>query len=156
MYKKDDFLVKLLSTFFYIGYLPFIPGTFASIFALFLFYLIKDNLFAYISLVFLLLVLGFLVTTQAEKIFAKKDPPIVVVDEVCGMLLSLVLVPYDLKLVIAGFGLFRIIDAIKPYPINRIQNLRGSLGIMGDDILSGLYTNLVLQIVARLISFKTS
>ncbi|MCM8800451.1 MAG: phosphatidylglycerophosphatase A [Candidatus Omnitrophica bacterium] len=153
---KNDSLVKMLSTFFYIGYLPFIPGTFASIFALFLFYLIKGNLFAYISLIFLLMLLGFLTTTKAEKIFAKKDPAMVVIDEVCGMLLSLVFVPYDLKLVIAGFGLFRIIDAVKPYPINKIQNLRGSLGIMGDDILSGLYTNLILQIVARLISFKAS
>lgn len=78
------------------------------------------------------------------------------IDEVSGMLLSLIFIPYDIKLVIMAFILFRILDTLKPYPLDRLQNLAGSIGIMSDDIVAGLYTNIILQVVLRLVSFKAS
>lgn len=78
------------------------------------------------------------------------------IDEVSGMLLSLIFLPYDIKLVIIAFILFRILDTLKPYPLGRLQNLAGSIGIMSDDIVAGLYTNIILQVVLRLVSFKAS
>lgn len=150
------FIIKTLSTFFYIGYLPFIPGTFASIVGIFLFYLIKGNNFTYILFTLTLMILGFLVAGRAEEIFNKKDARYIVIDEIVGMLLSLIFIPYDIKLVIIAFIMFRILDALKPYPAGSLENLKGSLGVMSDDIIAGLYTNIILQIVLRLASLKTS
>lgn len=149
-------ITKILTTFFYVGYLPFIPGTFASLAGLLLFYLIKDNPFLYIFFILLLLFLGFLLTAKAEKLFQKKDARYIVLDEVLGMLLSLIFIPYNIRLVITAFVLFRIFDILKPYPANRLQNFGGSIGIMGDDIVAGLYTNIIIQIGLRLLSCRIS
>jgi phosphatidylglycerophosphatase A len=149
-------LVVTLSTFFYVGYLPFIPGTYASIAGIFLYYLVKDNLYLHILSTFILIFLGFLVSGKAEKIFNRKDARYIVIDEVAGMLLSLIFVSYNVKLLIIAFFLFRIFDALKPYPAARIQNLKGSLGVMGDDIVAALYTNIIIQLVLRFASFSAS
>jgi phosphatidylglycerophosphatase A len=150
------FFIKIISSCFYLGYLPFIPGTFASIGGVFLYYLIKDSIVLYIAFTSLIILLGFLLTSQAEKIFGQKDARCIVIDEVAGMLLSLMFIPYDIRLVIIAFVIFRILDATKPYPAGRLQELEGSLGIMADDIIAGLYTNIILQFILRLASFKTS
>jgi phosphatidylglycerophosphatase A len=147
-------LVIILSTFFYVGYLPFIPGTFGSAAGILLFYLIKDNDVFYILFTLIMVILGFSVAGRAEKIFNKKDAKCIVIDEVSGMLLSFMFLPYDIKLVIMGFILFRIFDSLKPYPANHMERLEGGIGIMSDDIIAGLYTNLILQVVLRLASFN--
>lgn len=149
-----NFLVKIISTFFYAGFFPLIPGTFASLVGIFLFYLVKDNTVSYISLTLVLLAVGFWASNEAEKLFNKKDASVIVIDEVAGMLLSLIFIPYDIRLVIAGFFLFRIFDTLKPYPACSLQKLKGGLGVMSDDIVAALYTNIVLQVVLRLASFR--
>ncbi|MFH1888629.1 MAG: phosphatidylglycerophosphatase A [Candidatus Omnitrophota bacterium] len=151
-----NFIIRTISTFFYVGYLPLMPGTFASIAALFVFYSVKENNFIYALLTLGLIILGFLVSGRAERVFDRKDSPLIVIDEVCGMLLSLIFIPYDIKLVISAFILFRILDILKPYPARRVQNLSGSIGIMGDDIIAALYTNVILQVFLRLALFKAS
>jgi phosphatidylglycerophosphatase A len=144
------FPVKILSTFFYIGYLPLVPGTFASIAGLLIFFLIKNNLFLYTSITLLFISLGLLVCGRAERIFSKKDAKYIVIDEISGMLLSLIFIPYyNIKIVLVGFVLFRILDVLKPYPASKIQNLTGSLGVMGDDIIAALYTNIILQLLFK-------
>jgi len=150
------FFVKAASTFFYAGYFPFVPGTFASVIGLALYYLVKGNALIYGLLTLFLLILGFIVAGRAEKLFNKKDARYIVIDEVSGMLLCFLFLPYDIKWVIAGFFLFRLFDALKPYPVNSIQDLKGSPGVMCDDIIAGFYTNIVLQIVFRLASFTGS
>jgi len=150
--KKNTLLI--LSTFFYIGYLPLIPGTFGSIAGLCLYFVVKDSMLIYALATVLLLVLGFLVSGPAERLLNKKDARCIVIDEVGGMLLSLAFIPYDLRLAIIGFCLFRILDSMKPYPAGALQNLKGSVGIMSDDIIAGLYTNIILQVVARSAVFR--
>ena len=150
------FIVKILSTFFYIGYLPLIPGTFGSLAGIVLFYLVKDNPVNYVFWTIVIIIAGFLVCGRSEKIMQKKDPRYVVIDEVSGMLLSLLFLPYDIKLVIIAFILFRILDTLKPYPAGCLEKSRGSLGIMGDDLIAGFYTNIILQVVVRVVSFKAS
>ena len=142
-------LIKTLSTFFYVGYIPFMPGTAASIAGVFLYYLIKDSIFIYTSFTLLSILIGFLIAGGAERIFNKKDARCIVIDEISGMLLSLIFIPYNIGLVLIAFCLFRILDAIKPYPADRFQRYKGSIGIMSDDILAGLYTNIILQVVLR-------
>lgn len=122
----------------------------------FLFYFFKSSIPICMLFTLLLIILGFLVTGEAEKILKKKDAKYIVIDEVSGMLLSLIFLPYNIKLVILAFLLFRILDALKPYPAGKLQKLKGSIGVMSDDIIAGLYTNIILQVVLRLASFKIS
>lgn len=149
-------MVKIISTFFYVGYLPFIPGTFGSIVGVLLFYLFKGNAPAYILFTLTLIILGFLVAGRAERIFNKKDARCIVIDEVSGIFLSLMFIPYDLRLVFIAFVIFRILDVLKPYPAGWFQSFKGSVGVMGDDIIAGLYTNIIVQIVLRLVSSNPS
>lgn len=151
-----NFFIKATSTFLFAGYFPLIPGTFASFVGVLLYLLIKNNLALYIVVTIILTILGFLTSGEAEKIYKKKDPRCIVIDEVCGMLLALLFLPYSIKLVIAGFFIFRLLDVVKPYPAYGIQDLKGSMGVMSDDLVAGFYTNIVLQIVVRLASFKIS
>lgn len=132
------------------------PGTFASMAAIAVFYCVKDSSLAHIALILLLIIAGFLISGRAEKLFGRKDARPIVIDEVTGMLLSLLFIPCEVRLVIIAFILFRILDTLKPYPADRIENLSGSSGIMGDDIVCGIYTNIILQFVLRLASFRAS
>lgn len=151
-----DAIIIITSTFFYIGYLPFIPGTFGSLAGLGLFYLMKDSLGNLGLLTCVVMVLGFLVTGRAERILKIKDAACIVIDEIAGMLLSLMFLPYDIKVVIAAFFLFRLLDSLKPYPAGLLHNIRGANGIMLDDIVAGLYTNIILQVALRSASFMAS
>lgn len=150
-------IIKIISTFFYLGYLPLAPGTFASLAGIFIFYLVGRNSVLYLSVVCLVLVLGFRVSSRAEIIFGRKDAQCIVIDEVAGMLLSFMFMPYPRTLfIISGFIIFRVLDILKPYPINAVQKIKGSPGIMFDDLMAALYTNLILQLALRWISFKGS
>jgi phosphatidylglycerophosphatase A len=144
-------LSKFIATFFCAGYFPLIPGTFGSLVALSLFFLIDPKPPAQVGLLAVFLLLGFYFSGKAEKLFASKDPKQIVIDEVAGMFLTLLFVPFDLKLLAIAFLLFRVLDTLKPFPADRLQNLGGSAGIMLDDIVAGLYANLILQFVSRVL-----
>ena len=146
--------VKLITSFFYLGHSPFMPGTMGSLGGLAVYFLVKNNDILYGFTLLFMFLLGVTFAGEAEKIYKKKDPSMIVIDEACGMLLALFFIPYNLFLVILGFFLFRIFDILKPAPAKRMEKLTGSLGIMFDDIIAAIYTNLILQIVFRLASFK--
>ena len=150
------FLIRITSTFFYVGYFPLIPGTAGSLAGVIVYFLVKENPLAYILTLAALLILGFWASGKAEKLIGKKDPSSVVIDEVCGMLLSLAFLPYNIKLVIIAFFIFRLLDTLKPFPIGRLERLKGSLGIMTDDLVAGIYTNIILQVVVIFTSLKAS
>lgn len=144
-------LSKIIATFFYVGYLPLIPGTFGSAAALLLYIFLKPGPLAQYAFLALFLSLGFYFSGKAEKQFNSKDPKYIVIDEVAGMFLTLLFVPLDLRLLVIGFLLFRVLDTVKPYPADKLQNLSGSAGIMLDDIVAGLYANLILQFLSRVL-----
>lgn len=150
-------LIKLISSVFYIGYSPSLPGTLASL-AGFLAYvfLIRSNAAGHLGTVIFCTVVGFALSDKAEKIFKRKDARQIVIDDFNGMLIGMLFLPYNLKLAAAGFILFRVMDGLKPYPIYKIDKWKGALGIMGDDILAGVYTNIILQIFWRLYSASFS
>lgn len=156
MTKIRKIFFAVTSSFFYIGYLPLIPGTFASAAGVLLFYLIRYNTVIYILSTLLLIIFGLWVSGRQEEIVNRKDPSSIVIDEVCGMLLSLMFIAPDFKLVVFAFFIFRILDTLKPYPAGTLQRLKGGIGIMGDDIISGIYTNIILQLVLRLTSSSRS
>lgn len=155
-HKLGNFLVRTTASVFFIGYLPLIPGTFGTIAGVGLFYLVKGSGWAIYFLVILcIIILGLFTSGRMEKLLNKKDPGCVVIDEVAGMLIALSFLPADLKIVVLAFVIFRILDTFKPYPAGRLQDLRGSAGVMVDDLIAGVYANILLQVILKSISFKT-
>jgi len=144
-----NFLIKIIATFFYAGFLPLFPGTFGSAAALLLFLIFKPEPIAQCVFLAVFLFLGFCFSGKAEKLFAGKDSKYIVIDEAAGMFLTFLFVPLDFKLMLIGFLLFRVLDTVKPYPADRLQNLNGSAGIMLDDIAAAIYANIILQILSR-------
>lgn len=142
-------VIKLIASFFYLGYVPVAPGTIASIAALGLYFIFRNNFYFYTLLLVTLGALGFLTAGAAEKIFQEKDSSKIVIDEVAGLLLAFWGLELDLTLIITGFFLFRALDAVKAFPANKVEKLSGSCGVMGDDLIAAAYTNIVLQIVTR-------
>jgi phosphatidylglycerophosphatase A len=74
------------------------------------------------------------------------DPAEVTIDEVLGMWISLLLLPKKIFIVIAAFFIFRFFDIIKPFPARKFDAMHGGLGIMMDDVIAGIYANIILQI----------
>ena len=158
-----DVLALFLASGFGSGFIPFAPGTFGSLVGCLIAYvlisvsaanaLLLQNLLIIASV--LLAVLGFWSASRAEKIFGRKDASQIVIDEVCGQVISFVFIAPSL--VVPGpqlfwwfgiaFGLFRIFDILKPYPINALQDLKGGLGVMMDDIFAGIYAALILELI---------
>lgn len=143
-------LAVLLATFGYSGYAPVAPGTAGSLAALALFWLVRSRQSAVLEIGALAVVsvVGVWAATRAERHFGRQDPGPVVIDEVAGMLLTLALVPVGLSGALLGFLVFRVFDIVKPWPARRLEDLPGGLGIMADDLMAGLYGQLVMRLVA--------
>lgn len=146
-----NFLVRLCATVFFLGYLPLVPGTFGSLAGLAVFLLAGGDVRVTAAAAAAAMALGFLLSGRAERLFGEKDSRYIVIDEVAGMLISLLFVPRSLPLALLAFLMFRIMDTLKPFPAYRLQALGGSAGIMVDDIIAGLYTLLVMQAIIRFI-----
>jgi len=130
------------------------PGTMGSLGGLIIYFVVRPSDILYGFTILFLFFLGVLFAGEAEKIYNRKDASMIVIDEACGMMLSLYFVPFNMFSVILGFFLFRIFDILKPWPAKRMEKLTGSLGVMFDDIVAAIYTNCILQIVFR-IAFRT-
>lgn len=98
--------------------------------------------------VFLLIVTlaGIAASGRVERAVGRKDPGIIVVDEVAGMTLSVLWLPLTPWVLVAAFVLFRAFDVLKPFPADRSQALPGGLGVMADDLIAGLYVLLLLSL----------
>jgi len=93
-----------------------------------------------------LFALGVAVATQVERTSRRKDPSIVVIDEVVGMLVGLFALPLRAGDVLAAFLCFRIFDIAKPFPLRRLEAQPGGWGIMLDDLVAGLYANVLVRV----------
>ena len=158
-----DALALFIASGFGSGFIPFAPGTFGSLVGSFIVYLLVSlpawdapllqNVLVLASL--LLAALGIWSAARAERILGRKDASQIVIDEVCGQVISFVFIaralvkpgPQLLCWLVIGFGLFRLFDIFKPYPINELQHLNGGLGVMMDDIFAGIYAALVLSLL---------
>src|ERR1700744_1593205 len=143
---------KLTSTSLGIGYIGKGAGTVAAVACSVCWYLAYRNGYQPIpSLIVTLLItlLGIWSSDVVSGIWGK-DPARVVIDEVAGMCISLLFVPVTIKYVIAALILFRFFDIAKPLLIRKLEKLPGGWGIMLDDVLAGIYANIVLQIVLLL------
>jgi phosphatidylglycerophosphatase A len=139
-----------IATCAYIGYAPVAPGTFGSAAGLALFYLLRHGRAMTIDpvpeavAIAALLAAGVWAASEAERHFGRTDPGAVVIDEVIGMLVTLAFVPVSLTGAIVGFFVFRILDIVKPWPARQFEQLHGGFGIVLDDVMAGIYGNLVM------------
>lgn len=81
---------------------------------------------------------------RVERMLGAKDPGIIVIDEVAGMLLSVLLLPRTMPVLLTAFFLFRLFDVWKPFPARQSQAITGGLGVMLDDLIAGVYALLVV------------
>lgn len=146
-------LAVALASFGYVGYFPIAPGTAGSLAALPLFALIRWAGGPWIELgaIVVVFAVGVWAASQTEIALGRKDPGIVVIDEVLGMLITLALLPATIPVIILGFLLFRVLDVIKPFPAAQLEHLHGGLGIMADDAVAGLYAYLLLRVCIWLV-----
>lgn len=88
---------------------------------------------------------GALAAGRVERLLEVHDPSEVVIDEVAGFLVAMIMVPPGVITIVCGFLLFRLFDILKPWPAGPMERIGGGWGIMADDLVCGLYANLVLQ-----------
>lgn len=146
-----DRFVKMLSTFFYIGKLPFAPGTAASLAGAFLAVVFQQAWAVYILVFVAVTIAGFRVSGRMEELMGEKDPGCIVIDEVSGILISFFFLPVNWATFWTAFFLFRAFDMFKIYPANKFEAQGGGKGIMMDDIVAGIYTFVIMQIAVRLV-----
>lgn len=146
-----SFLASLLG----VGFIPGAPGTYGSIFAAAVYLLLPAALFMpanwplyWLGLAFLVSA-AVLVSGQAERKLGH-DAPQIVIDEAAGYFLAVALLPHSLAVAAYALVLFRAFDIIKPWPVNVSQRLRAGWGIVADDLLAGVYANIIIQIMLRL------
>jgi len=148
--KIDKFiktLLKYIATAGFIGYIPFAPGTFGSLLGLILFIIFKPSITAHILIIIFGTIIGIYASTTAEKIFNEKDSGRIVIDELIGFFVSVFYLPHTPGFIFAAFFLFRFFDILKPFPIANLERgLDKGTGIMADDLLAGVYANIILQI----------
>ena len=143
-----------VATGFFIGTVPFAPGTFGSLIGLpVCFLLSRLNLLQSVIyiLVFILFAIG--IASAAEKILKQKDPGQIVIDEIAGLMVTFAGLPFNLKTALAGFIIFRVFDILKPFPIRILERrVGGGTGVVLDDVLAGVYGNLILRVVIYITS----
>ena len=135
-----------VATCAHVGYAPVAPGTFGSLLALVLYYLIRRQQSTAIELgaIAVIVVISLWSATEAEHHFGGIDPGPVVIDEVVGMLITLALHPVNIWGAIIGFLIFRVLDIVKPWPARRLELLPGGFGVVLDDVMAGVYGNVIV------------
>ena len=145
-----------------VGYLPFAPGTLGALVGAGIYVTLWSGIYqidamrvglnllnsytpqvAFMFLItFAVTMLGIWAASRTERVLQKKDPSVVVIDEVAGQMIALLSWPFLAHsgwTIISAFVLFRLFDIWKPYPIRRLEALESGLGIMADDVLAGVY-----------------
>ena len=138
---------EIIGTMFYIGKMPLAPGTWGSLVALLLWYLIKPKI---IDPLFLLITGGlFFIGIAVSEIITREldnhDPKEIVIDEWVGMWIALYLVPHSIFWGLVSFFLFRFFDIFKPGPVQIMDDIHSPIGVMLDDVVAGILALLVTQ-----------
>jgi phosphatidylglycerophosphatase A len=152
LFRKADLparLALILSSCFGVGLIPVAQGTFGTLAAIPLaMALARLSPMAGACVLFFFILLAIWGSARSAAALANEDPGEVVIDEVAGLLLTLFLLPATAFNLCLGFVLFRLFDILKPYPIRRLEKIGGGAGIVLDDLLAGVYGNVLLRLVA--------
>jgi phosphatidylglycerophosphatase A len=149
-------LITFLATGAGAGYIPLVPGTAGAVLGLILGLFVFAPLWnrsptAFLMLFGVIFAGSCVVAGSAEKSFSQHDSPHIVIDEVLGMIATMFLNPLGWLWLAGGFALFRVFDIIKPWPASSFDRADGGAGVMLDDLAAGIYANLVLQILRRVV-----
>ena len=138
-----------IATCGYLGYVPVAPGTFGSAAGLVVFAAVRwsGSPALELAVIILLFAVGVWSANAAERHFGGVDPAPVILDEVVGMLITLAFLPVHITGAVVGFLLFRLFDVVKPWPANRLEAVRGGLGVMADDAMAGVYGNVAMRLL---------
>lgn len=153
-------ICKFIATLGPIGYLPFAPGTWGTLCAIFLLKwyrvgLMQLGVFTEALTTPLLVVLAYYIIKHALPACdpLEDDPQEIVLDEVAGFFVAMFSLSFAPIPLLLGFGFFRLFDIVKPFGIDALQTLPGALGILADDIAAGalayLATTMVLYALVR-------
>ena len=140
-------LLKNVATLGFIGYLPIAPGTWGTAAGVIFVILIPLSQTALLVLIASGILIGTIAAGTAERLIGENDSGHIIIDEFVGFLISVVFIPHTYGYLASAFLLFRIFDILKPFPIGWTEKaIKGGAGIIADDIVAGIFTNLVLQI----------
>lgn len=138
-------LPHLIATCGPIGQSRWAPGTLGSLVAVPLILWIDPFGFSYLGLTAVIVFVGIWASSITSRDLGEHDPSSVVIDEVAGLLVAFLWIPVSGKTLVIGFILFRLFDTLKPPPIKTLERLPRGYGIVLDDVLAGVYANLILQ-----------
>jgi phosphatidylglycerophosphatase A len=152
-------IARAIATWFGCGYVPIAPGTAGSLaavaIAFALHYYLGSGRLTFLLLAAVLLLPGIWAADVTAKQEGKKDPRLVVVDEVIGQWVTLAGVStHNWKSYLAAFLLFRLLDIWKPPPVRQLEHIPGGAGIVLDDVMAGVYGALAIFVLDRLRFFS--
>ena len=113
-------------------------------------WLIPFSQFGYCSALAAVVAVGIWASHRVEEMLGRKDPGVIVIDEVAGMMVAVLFLPRTPGVLLWAFLLFRLFDIWKPFPAREAQALRGGVGVVVDDLIAGVYA-LVLTMGARML-----
>lgn len=146
MQKAVDLLARVIATVFGSGYSAFAPGTAGSAVGVLLFWPMATAAWPrQAAASAILFAVGSLAAGRVARRANRKDPAIVVVDEVVGQWVTLTALPFTPVTAGLGFVLFRVMDVVKPWPARDLERVPGGWGIMADDVAAGVYAHLALR-----------
>ena len=118
----------------------------ASLAALAVFMFLRPSISLQVAILLIMIPLATISSHVAERLLNEKDSSHIIIDEFCGYFLSVLFVPYSAGYALAAFFLFRFFDILKPFPVGRMEKLKGGIGIVADDIMAAIYANAIIQI----------
>lgn len=141
-------LIVFFATGCYAGCSPVAPGTAGSVVGVAAYFLLRPLGWpAYAAATLAVTLAGIWIAGRAETLFGQKDSKHIVIDEIAGQLIALFMAPPVWWAILAGFGLFRLFDIAKFWPISAFEKLKGGAGVMLDDVAAGLFALAALQII---------
>ncbi len=147
------FFILFLATGFGVGYSPMAPGTLGSLLAIPIHYFLSNIP----SPIYEITLIGYFffsiwISNDAERMLGKRDDQRIVIDEIVGYQFSMLWISKMSPLILVGFFLFRLFDILKPFPIRHLERrLKGGMGVVLDDVIAGIYVNLLLHLFQRTI-----
>jgi phosphatidylglycerophosphatase A len=145
---------KIGASCFFLGYIPFASGTIGSLLtvaALFFasnqlaFITGPENAVTYWWAIITLTAISFFLCDKGKETFGEEDPKQSIFDEVVGQFITFFMIPINIRTLILGFVLFRFYDIIKPFPVYRLEELEGGIGVTMDDVAAGILANVTLM-----------
>lgn len=145
--KQINLFEKIFGSALFSGYIPVASGTFGSIVALIIYWIPGfEKLWIIIPAIILTFIYGVFIAFKFENIYGK-DPSECTIDEVVGTWIALLALPKTILITLTSFLIWRLLDIVKPFPARTSEKLRGGWGIMIDDVISAIYSLIIVHFI---------